>query len=42
MVQVTGITTFGAAMTSSSVMMMLMEPDEFDTAYLDVVCPNAK
>ena len=40
--KVTGITTFGAAMTSSTVMMMLMEPEEFDTAYVDVACPNAK
>ncbi len=40
--KVTGITTFGAAMTSTTIMMMLMEPDEFDTAFIDVACPNAK
>lgn len=40
--KVTGISTFGAAMTSTDIMMMLLEPDEFDTAYIDVACPNAK
>lgn len=39
---VTGISGLSGSTTSNDVMTMLVEPDEFDTAYVDVSCPNAK
>lgn len=40
--RVTGISGLRTPTTSTDIMMMLMEPAEFDTAYVDVACPNAK
>jgi hypothetical protein len=40
--KVTGISGLNGSTTSTDIMMMLMEPTEFDTVYVDVACPNAK
>ena len=40
--KVTGISGLSGSTTPTDVMMMLMEPAEFDTVYVDISCPNAK
>ena len=40
--KVTGISGLSGSTTPTDVMMMLMEPTEFETVYVDVSCPNAK
>ena len=40
--KINNISGIRGSTTSSDVMIMLMEPSEFDTVYVDVECPNAK
>ena len=37
----TGVEGLNGTMTMASVMMMLMQPPEFDTVYIDVSCPSS-
>jgi len=39
---VTGISGLNGSTTSNDVMTMLIAPNEFETVYVDVSCPNAK
>jgi hypothetical protein len=37
----TGVEGLNGTMTMASVMMMLMQPPEFDTVFVDVSCPSS-
>lgn len=38
--QVTGVDGLRGTMSPSSLMMMLLEPEQFDTVYVDIYCPK--
>jgi len=38
--QVTGVEGLRGTMTASDITMMLLEPQQFDTVYVDIYCPK--
>jgi hypothetical protein len=38
---VTGVNGLNGTMTMAALMKMLGEPTEFDTVYVDIVCPSS-